>query len=114
MNDFLFRPIADLAAALRAREVSARELVEAHLRQIERVNPALNAVVQLCAERALDEAISADNTPPTLPLHGIPITLKDSIDSAEIITTYGTRGRREFVPSHDATGLPNGCATRVR
>ena len=103
MSDFLFKTIAELAAAIRAKEVSATELVEAHLRQIERVNPSLNAVVQLCAERALDEAVSADNTPPILPLHGIPITLKDSIDTADIITTYGTWGRRNFIPTHDAT-----------
>ena len=103
MSDFLFKTVGQLATAIRAKEVSAVELVEAHLDQIERVNRSLNAVVQLCAERAMAEAKAADNSPPIGPLHGIPITLKDSIDTADIITTYGTLGRRNFIPAQDAT-----------
>ncbi|MGB1252051.1 MAG: amidase [Candidatus Promineifilaceae bacterium] len=99
----IFAPATEIATALRSRQVSATEMVEASLRQIEHVNPSINAVVQLAANRARAEAKSADNSNPTKPLHGVPITLKDSIDTAGIITTYGTTGRRNFVPSRDAT-----------
>ena len=105
MDELLFAPAITVAAALRARHVSATEMVEAYLCQIERVNPSLNAVVQLAADRALGEAKSADSrhSADLPPLHGVPITLKDSIDTEGIITTYGTRGRRSFVPTRDAT-----------
>lgn len=104
----LFNSAVEIAAAIRRREVSATEIVQAHLQQIEAVNPALNAVVQVVAERALAEAKTADKLTQTTkeplpPLHGVPITLKDSIDTAGVITTYGTRGRRDFVPQRDAT-----------
>src|SRR5882762_8725107 len=59
-SDIVFRSAIELSAALRSRELSAREVTEAHLEQIERVNPAVNAVVTLVAERALDEADAAD------------------------------------------------------
>ena len=104
MDERLFASTTQIAAALRERCVSATEMVTAYLQQIERVNPSINAVVQLAADRALAEAKSADNVSVvTKPLHGVPITLKDSIDTEGIITTYGTSGRRNFVPTHDAT-----------
>lgn len=79
----------------------------AHLTQIEAVNPSINAVVQLVSDRALAEAKTADQLTlsgdPLPPLHGVPITLKDSIDTAGIVTTYGTIGRKHFIPTEDAT-----------
>jgi amidase len=71
------------------------------------VNPRLNAVVQLCAERALAEARDADaalaggETP--RPLHGVPMTLKDSLDTEGVVTTGGTLGRASHVPEEDST-----------
>lgn len=107
MTDFLFRSATNIADAIRQKQISAVEIVQAYLEQIERVNPHINAVVQLVADRALDEAKAADRLTasgePLPPLHGVPITLKDSIDTEGIVTTYGTVGRKEFIPEHDAT-----------
>ena len=96
-----------IAQAIRAREVSSVEVVQTHLDRIAEVNPSLNAVVCLCAERALDEARRADTAlahgDATGPLHGVPMTLKDSLDTEGVVTTGGTTGRRDFVPERDAT-----------
>jgi amidase len=95
-----------LAAAIAERRRSSRELVEAHLRRIEEVNPRLNAVVTL-ADDALDRADAADaelaRGHSRGPLHGVPITLKDSIDTAGLRTTAGTIGWRGRIPDRDAT-----------
>jgi len=107
MNDIIFWSATRLAAAIRAQEVSALEVVDAHLARIAAVNPALNAVVQLAADRARAEARRADaalaHGAIFGPLHGVPFTAKDSLSTAEIITTAGTRGRARFVPAQDAT-----------
>jgi amidase len=96
-----------MAQAIQDREVSAVELVDAHLARIEAVNPALNAVVMLAAERARTEAAEADAAlvrgESKGALHGVPFTLKDSIDTEGVITTGGTLGRKDFVPDADAT-----------
>ena len=106
MNDIIYQSACALARALRARELSSRELVEACLARIEQVNPQINAVVQLAAERALDEADACDRLAARGEfrgaLHGVPITLKDSLDTAGIISTGGTMGRRSYVPQRDA------------
>ena len=60
MIDIVFSSTTQLAAAIRARDISATEVLEAHLRQIEKHNPALNAVVTLDAEQALARARAAD------------------------------------------------------
>lgn len=108
MDDALLHASArTLARAIRDQQVSAEDVVTAHLQRIAAVNPALNAVVQLAAERALDEARHADQvltTGNTLgPLHGVPMTIKDSLDSAGVISTGGTRGRAAYIPPQDAT-----------
>ena len=96
-----------IAESIRNGEVSSAEVVSAHLKRIEQVNPSLNAVVALAEERAMDEAARADEAlaagEPTGPLHGVPVTLKDSIDTEGIVTTYGTLGRAGHVPDRDAT-----------
>ena len=106
MDELLFGSATALVRAIRTGEVSAVEAVTAHLGRIEAVNPALNAVVQLATERALREAEEADRLlaggKSLGPLHGLPITIKDSLDTAEIVTTWGTMGRRNFVPEEDA------------
>jgi amidase len=108
MDDaLLYASAATLARAIRDKQVSAREVVEAHLYRIEAVNPTLHAVVQLAAERALDEARAADRAlaqgDPIGPLHGVPMTIKDSLDTVGVITTGGTKGRASYVPQEDAT-----------
>jgi amidase len=98
-------PVRALAAALRQGEFSSEAVTRAFLNRIEAVNPKLNAVVQIRADAALSEARAADRVPADQrgPLHGVPMTIKDSLDTAGIITTGGTKGRAEFVPSQDAT-----------
>ncbi|MCY3568823.1 MAG: amidase [Chloroflexi bacterium] len=102
-----FSSLNEIARAIREREVSASEMLEAHLARIDVVNPTLNAVVALCAERARTEAAAADAAiargDQLEPLHGVPITLKDSHDTEEVVTTGGTLGRKEFVPEADST-----------
>ena len=85
-----------LAGAIRRREVSCVEVIDAYLLRIKALNPALNAVVQLNAN-ARDAAAAADRALRKRdhlgPLHGVPITVKDSFDTAGIVTTAGTTGR---------------------
>ncbi|MGW5737742.1 MULTISPECIES: amidase [Streptomyces] len=99
------RTARELAAGIRAREFSAREVVQAHLDRIEQVNGAVNAVVTLVAERALDEAHTADEATahgePLGPLHGLPVAHKDTHDTRGIRTTYGTPLLADHVPERD-------------
>jgi amidase len=95
-----------LAAAIRDRELTCVEVMEAHLRRIEAVNPALNAIVTLDAELALREAAAADrpvggDRAPG-PLHGLPIAVKDLEDTAGMRTTYGSTIYRDHVPTQDS------------
>ncbi len=108
MDDALqYASAAAIAQAIRAQQVSVKDVVEAHLERIEAVNPALNAVVKLAAERALDEARAADqavlNGKTLGPLHGVPMTIKDSLDTEGVVSTGGTKGREAHVPQEDAT-----------
>jgi amidase len=106
MNDAIYWSASTLARALRAGQLSSREMVDACLARIDVVNPSINAVVQLVPERARSEADALDKLAASGhfkgPLHGVPITLKDSLDTAGIISTGGTLGRRDFVPQQDA------------
>ncbi len=97
-----------MAALVRAGDVSSAELVQAHIEQIERVNPLLNAVVDLLAGSALKSAAEADahlaSGAPCGPLHGVPFSVKDSIDVAGTKCTAGTLGRSQAAPAtRDAT-----------
>ena len=96
-----------LARFIRTNLVSSVAVVDAHLARLEAVNPKLNAVVQLQAEAARQQARAADAAvsrgEPLGPLHGIPITLKDSLDTAGMVSTWGTTGRAGFTPETDAT-----------
>ena len=105
--DLVFKSASEIAAMIRAKEVTAVEAVQACLARIAAVNPKLNAVVALCAERALAEAAEADALLAAGkilgPLHGVPFTVKDSFDTAGVVTTGGTLGRKTYVPGKDAT-----------
>ena len=98
--------VVEMAGAVRAREVSSVELVEACLRRIEAVNPRINAVVRLAPD-GVDRARAADVelARGTLrgPLHGVPFTIKDSLDTAGLVTTAGSVGWADRVPDRDAT-----------
>jgi amidase len=103
----------DLAAKIRRREVSARDVMTAHLARIERINPRVNAIVTLVAERALADAARADEMTvrggPLGVLHGLPVAHKDLVDTAGIRTTRGSPFYRDSVPTLDAT-----IVTRMR
>ena len=96
----------DLAARIRRRQVSAREVMAAHLARIARVNPKINAVVTLVADRAMADATKADERQAhggaLGPLHGLPVAHKDLVDTAGIRTTYGSPLYRDHVPTADA------------
>jgi amidase len=99
------RSAVELAAALRDREVSAREVLDAHLARIAETNPAINAIVTLEPERALAQAGAADEAlargEPLGPLHGLPIAHKDLADTAGVRTTYGSPIYADHVPERD-------------
>jgi amidase len=99
-------PAARLAGRIRAGEVSSVAAVEACLDRIGAVNPAINAVVAWAGD-ALDRARAADARQAAGridgPLHGVPFTIKDSLDTAGVVTTAGTVGWRDRVPDRDGT-----------
>jgi amidase len=105
-SELCFLTAAELLRRLRRKELSAREVVEAHLRQIERINPRVNAIITLTADlaralaRRADEAIVRGET--LGPLHGLPVAHKDLQETAGIRTTYGSRIYQDFVPDFDA------------
>jgi amidase len=106
MSDELWRRSAtELAAAIRRREVSCLEVMQAHLARIEAVNPLLNAIVTLDAELGLraaaaaDAALGRDEAPGAL--HGLPMAIKDLEDTAGMRTTYGSPIYRDHVPAAD-------------
>jgi len=107
MDNLLLKSAVALARAIREKWISSEELVKACINRIEEVNPRLNAVVQLPAEQALEAARVADRALARGelrgPLHGVPFTLKDAIETKGVICTGGTEGRAGFVPAEDAT-----------
>jgi amidase len=109
MDELIYTSATLLARAIREKQVSSYEVVEAFIRRIEAVNPQLNAVVQLTSETALIQAKQADvalaRGEIKGPLHGVPITIKDSFDTEGIISTAGTKGRASYVPQQDATAV---------
>ncbi len=106
MNFLLFKSASHLARSIREKWISSEELVRAMLDRIDEVNPRLNAVVQLAAEQSIADAREADRAlargEATGPLHGVPFTLKDAIETQGIACTGGTEGRASYVPSADA------------
>src|SRR5438876_11836517 len=106
MMDIVFSSTTQLAAAIRAGRVSATEVLEAHLAQINTHNPALNAIVTMDTERAHERARQADEAFARGelwgPLHGVPFTLKDAHATAGMRTTSGFPPL-DHVPQEDST-----------
>ncbi len=104
-DDLCFRPATELAAMLRAREISARELLDAHLDRIDRLDPSVNAVVTLDAEGARAAAAAADAAlaagEEVGPLHGLPVAHKDTHVTGGMRTTWGSPLHADTVPVHD-------------
>ncbi|WP_246654747.1 amidase [Nonomuraea guangzhouensis] len=91
----------EMAHLVKTRQVSAVELLQAHLDRIEQVNPQVNAIVTLVAEQALKAAEAADAGEATGPLHGVPVAHKDLVDTKGIRTTYGSPLYADHVPDKD-------------
>jgi amidase len=108
LNHILTLSAREQAQFVRERRISSRELIAAHLEQIAQVNSRLNAAVEVQHDRALDDAATADREVAAGllrgPLHGVPFSIKDSIEQAGTRCTAGTLGRRNAAPSlADAT-----------
>lgn len=105
-TNLCFLPATELARLLHTKEISAREVLSAHLAQVEMVNPKVNALVTLVAEQALAAANRMDAVIArgeiVGPLHGLPIAHKDLQSTRGIRTTYGSPIYREFVPAADS------------
>ena len=100
---------SDLTHALETREISSRELLDALLERTERVNPALNAIVALDADRARLAAAEADESTArgeaAGPLHGLPMTVKDVWETEGLVTTAGAPALADYVPAEDAIAV---------
>ena len=109
MTSSAFQSATELLAALRQRKLGSRELLEDALARVERWNPAVNAVVTLDVERARAAADAADRAlaagDATGPLHGLPMTVKDSYETAGLRTTCGVPELAGHVPAHDAIAV---------
>ncbi len=96
----------DLAAAIRSRQASSQEVIEAHLRRIEAVNPSINAVTVVLGEQAVEAARAADRAVVAggdlPPFHGVPFTVKENIDLAGTPTSQGVRALVGAYPGLDA------------
>ena len=96
----------DLVRAIRDKKLSAREVMQAHLRQIHRLNPKVNAIVTLLPDddlmkqaAAADEALAKGRW--LGPLHGLPVGVKDLHETAGILTTFGSPLHKNYVPDFD-------------
>src|SRR5216684_3578698 len=105
-SEICFLAARQMADLIRQKKLSAREVMQAHLKQINRVNPKVNAIVTLVPEdqlmqqaTAADEALTKGNW--LGPLHGLPVGVKDLHEARGIRTTYGSPLHRDFVPDFD-------------
>ena len=106
MNKIIFLPAVEMAQCIQTKSISPVELVEAHLEQIEKLNPRLNAFVHLDAQRARRAAREAETAvlqgKTLAPLHGIPVSIKSSLEVAHLRCESGTRLRAGKVATKDA------------
>jgi Asp-tRNA(Asn)/Glu-tRNA(Gln) amidotransferase A subunit family amidase len=102
--------LTQMTELIRARKLSPVELMDAHLKQIEKHNPAVNAFIRVLEEPAREAAKAAErflanNGPVLPPLHGIPVSIKDSFNMAGLPTTCGSRFYADSRTAHDATAV---------
>jgi amidase len=103
--ELAFATALELAAAIRAREVSPLELVDLYLERIERIDPQLNAYVTVDADRARAAARAAGDAPAEAPFHGVPLPIKDLHETAGLRTTYSTKAYADNVPDFDQAAV---------
>ena len=92
----------ELAALIKDKQVSSKEVVESHLARIEAVNGKVNAITVVLAESALEAADAADSAEPSGPLHGVPFTIKENIDCVGSPTTQGVPLLADAMPPTDS------------
>jgi len=106
MPDLTFLSATEMAQQIRAKKISPVELADAHLKKIESLNPKLNAFAHVDADRVRQEAAATEVTAMSGqalgPLHGVPISIKSSIDVAGFRCEAGTRLRAGYIPKADA------------
>src|SRR5215475_13387125 len=100
-----FMVAIEVARLIRLKKLSAREALAEHLKQIERVNPKMNAIVTLATEMAADAAAKADETQARKeklgPLHNLPVAHKDLMETRGIRTTFGSPLYKDYIPAED-------------
>ena len=103
MNEIIFSPATKQLEFLRSGKISVSELADAHIRQIERLNPQLNALVDFDADRVRAHARRLEATrDPRGPLHGLPVTVKSSIATAGYRCELGSTLHKGYIPAEDA------------
>lgn len=109
MSELPFHSATALAAAIRARKIGCRELLDIYLERVDRFNPKLNAIVAMdldCARRRSEEADAALVRGEYWgPLHGVPVTVKESLDVAGMPTTWGNPALKNHYPAQDAVAV---------
>lgn len=107
MEELLNGAAINMAEAIRCKKMSSLDLVHAHLARIAKINPKINAVVQVDSERAIQQARQMDKLLSKGflmgPFHGVPFTAKDVYSTAGVITTLGTLGMQHYTPKEDAS-----------
>ena len=105
VSSLCFTSAVEMARLIRAKKLSAREALAVHLKQIERVNPKVNAIVTLAPEMAAAAAAKADEMQARGeklgPLHGLPVAHKDLIETRGIRTTFGSPLYKDYIPTED-------------
>jgi Asp-tRNA(Asn)/Glu-tRNA(Gln) amidotransferase A subunit family amidase len=108
LDGLIYKSLIDMAEMVRDRKISPVELAEAHLERIARLNPKLNAIVSMDAGRvraqakAAEVAASRSGRDALGPLHGVPLTIKSSIDTSGELCECGTLLRKGLIPQQDA------------
>jgi amidase len=106
MSEFAYATAIEIAQKIRRREVSSREVLDSFLERVDTLDKPINSVVTIDAERARSEADAADTTlargESCGPLHGVPMTIKDSFQTASMRTTSGAPELSDFIPQEDA------------
>src|ERR1044071_137068 len=108
MDELTEQSLTAIAKMIRQREVSPVEVAEAHLERIARLNPALNAIVTIApdvVERARTAEAALRRGDEVGALHGVPVTIKDTIETAGLRSTSGSVLRADYVPAVDAPAV---------
>lgn len=108
-DDFAFMSAADLASLVRSRKASAVEIMRATLRRAERAQPVLNCFITICADQALRDAEAADAAvargDDIGPLHGVPLHVKDLVNTKGVRTTFGSFMHEHNIPAEDQVSI---------